>query len=207
MIFRIFSPLVALLIVTSAGAKNVDLVTLPARQTVQLTIYNAEDLTLAKETRFVTLKRGANNPNVTYYSPDDKSPWEIVEKAMKSAEQRCIPRGMDGRPWTWHVTDVRDAVQGVLLAMEKDEAIGETFNIAGPKPLLWDEVVEYLCQKLGEEYCECRLPNYWHFEFDLSKARGILGYDPQYDPKRMIDDGIAFREGKDIGVLPPAFAH
>jgi len=34
-----------------ASAKNVDLVTLPRRDTVQLTIYNSEDLTLAKETR------------------------------------------------------------------------------------------------------------------------------------------------------------
>ena len=45
----------------SAGvAKNVDLVTLPGRDTVQLTIYNSEDLTLVKETRQVTLKKGVN---------------------------------------------------------------------------------------------------------------------------------------------------
>jgi hypothetical protein len=41
-------------------AKNVDLVTLPARDTVQLTIYNSEDITLVKETRSVTLKKGLN---------------------------------------------------------------------------------------------------------------------------------------------------
>ena len=44
----------------SAAAKNVDLVTLPKRESVQLTIYNSEDITLAKETRYVTLKKGAN---------------------------------------------------------------------------------------------------------------------------------------------------
>ncbi len=43
-----------------AYAKNVDLVTLPDRETVQLTIYNSEDITLVKETRYITLKRGAN---------------------------------------------------------------------------------------------------------------------------------------------------
>jgi hypothetical protein len=43
-----------------AAAKNVDLVTLPSRQTVQLTIYNSEDITLVKETRYLTLKKGAN---------------------------------------------------------------------------------------------------------------------------------------------------
>lgn len=41
-------------------AENVDLVTLPAREGVQLTIYNSEDITLVKETRFITLKKGSN---------------------------------------------------------------------------------------------------------------------------------------------------
>ena len=50
-----------LLIAASAAvAKNVDLVTLPTRDSVQLTIYNSEDITLVKETRSVTLKRGMN---------------------------------------------------------------------------------------------------------------------------------------------------
>lgn len=41
-------------------AKNIDLVTLPAREGVQLTIYNSEDITLVKEQRFITLKKGIN---------------------------------------------------------------------------------------------------------------------------------------------------
>lgn len=41
-------------------AKNVDLSTIPPRDTVQLTIYNSEDLTLVRETRTVTFKKGIN---------------------------------------------------------------------------------------------------------------------------------------------------
>ena len=43
-----------------AQAKNIDLVTLPGRDKVQLTIYNSEDITLVKETRSLTFKKGAN---------------------------------------------------------------------------------------------------------------------------------------------------
>ena len=43
-----------------AQAKNVDLSTVPARQAVQLTIYNSEDLTLVRETRKVSFKKGVN---------------------------------------------------------------------------------------------------------------------------------------------------
>src|SRR5512145_1133250 len=44
----------------AASAKNVDLSTVPSRQSVQLTIYNSEDLTLVRETRVVTFKKGVN---------------------------------------------------------------------------------------------------------------------------------------------------
>ncbi|MCE9552346.1 MAG: hypothetical protein K8T91_03085, partial [Planctomycetes bacterium] len=43
-----------------ASARNVDLSTVPKRDTVQLTIYNSEDITLVRETRIVTFKKGAN---------------------------------------------------------------------------------------------------------------------------------------------------
>ena len=49
-----------LLAAFAVRAENVDLSTVPARNTVQLTIYNSEDLTLVRETRKVTFKPGAN---------------------------------------------------------------------------------------------------------------------------------------------------
>ena len=43
-----------------AQARNVDLATVPPRDSVQLTIYNSEDLTLVRETRSLSLKKGIN---------------------------------------------------------------------------------------------------------------------------------------------------
>jgi hypothetical protein len=45
---------------TLAQARNIDLSTIPSRDTVQLTIYNSEDLTLVRETRRLTFKKGLN---------------------------------------------------------------------------------------------------------------------------------------------------
>ena len=53
-------PILILLTAAPALARNIDLSTVPSRDTVQLTIYNAEDLTLVRETRQVTFKQGAN---------------------------------------------------------------------------------------------------------------------------------------------------
>ncbi len=54
---------ILLLIISVAGGAaraKVDLVTLPSRDTVQLTIYNSADLTLVRESRALTLKDGKN---------------------------------------------------------------------------------------------------------------------------------------------------
>ena len=55
--------LVAAVLLLASGvaqARDIDLVTLPPRDAVQLTIYNSEDLTLVKEIRSITFKRGVN---------------------------------------------------------------------------------------------------------------------------------------------------
>ncbi|MDP6557455.1 MAG: hypothetical protein QGG71_22510, partial [Pirellulaceae bacterium] len=47
-------------LVAQARAENVDLSTVPNRDTVQLTIYNSEDITLVRETRKISFKKGGN---------------------------------------------------------------------------------------------------------------------------------------------------
>ena len=53
--------MLTLITLTQPGrAENVDLSTVPNRDTVQLTIYNSEDLTLVRETRKISFKTGTN---------------------------------------------------------------------------------------------------------------------------------------------------
>lgn len=55
----IYTLSIALLLVSQGYAK-IDLVTLPNRDTVQLTIYNSADLTLVRESRALTMRQGLN---------------------------------------------------------------------------------------------------------------------------------------------------
>ncbi len=59
---RLLLPLLILasLAAVEARAKNIDLSTVPDRAKVQLTIYNSEDLTLVRETRKLSFKKGVN---------------------------------------------------------------------------------------------------------------------------------------------------
>src|SRR5512135_475746 len=49
-----------LLFICPTAFARINVVTLPGRDTVQLTIYNSADLTLAKETRVLTFRKGLN---------------------------------------------------------------------------------------------------------------------------------------------------
>ena len=52
--------LIAMLIMPAVSRGKVDLVTLPSREKVQITIYNSADLTLARDIRTLTMRKGAN---------------------------------------------------------------------------------------------------------------------------------------------------
>ena len=57
---KILLPILALALLAPALSAKEELVTLPERDSVQLTIYNSEDLTLVRERRTLTFKEGEN---------------------------------------------------------------------------------------------------------------------------------------------------
>ena len=67
-------------------ARNVDLSTVPKRDSVQLTIYNSEDLTLVRETRTVTFKKGVN-PLQFSWANTLIDPTSVELKFMTSADK------------------------------------------------------------------------------------------------------------------------
>ncbi len=82
---RVCTLLIAAVLVSGAYAK-VDLVTLPPRDTVQLTIYNSADMTLARESRALTLKQGENALQFSWENTlIDPTSLEMVPKAAAGA--------------------------------------------------------------------------------------------------------------------------
>jgi len=75
---------VLFIIVTIAGVSQakIDLVTLPSRDTVQLTIYNSADMTLVRESRALTLKDGENKLQFSWANTlIDPTSLEMLPKA------------------------------------------------------------------------------------------------------------------------------
>ena len=69
-------------VITSVAYCKVDLVTLPSRDTVQLTIYNSADMTLVRESRALTLIDGENNLQFSWANTlIDPTSLEMLPKA------------------------------------------------------------------------------------------------------------------------------
>jgi hypothetical protein len=79
---RIILTLLLIAAITGSARAKVDLVTLPARDTVQLTIYNSADMTLARESRALTLKDGENKLQFSWANTlIDPTSLEMLPKA------------------------------------------------------------------------------------------------------------------------------
>jgi len=74
--------LLIIIAVASVAQAKVDLVTLPSRETVQLTIYNSADMTLVRESRDLTLKNGGNKLQFSWANTlIDPTSLEMLPKA------------------------------------------------------------------------------------------------------------------------------
>ena len=128
---------------------------------------------------------------------------EVTESVPVADDALVIMRDRNGRPWRKHVADVRDIVGGCVAALDHPAARGHAIQLGAPEAFDWDTTVPYLAAKLGRTYVDAKdtgTPTY--YEFDLTRCRSLLGYQPQYGTHRMIDDAVAYLNGSDINVVP-----
>ena len=66
----------------------------------------------------------------------------------------------------------------------------------------WEEHVPWLAERYGLEFVEARLPESNFFEFDLSKIKALLGYEPRHDVQGVVETAEAMFRGEETGVVP-----
>jgi len=79
---------------------------------------------------------------------------------------------------------IHDIVRANMLAMERTESDGEVINVGCGKPITIRRVAELLAESLGRNVQpvitnKFRAGDIRHCYADISKARKLLGYEPQ----------------------------
>jgi len=125
-----------------------------------------------------------------------------LEDKAKEGKRLLIPYAEDGKPYIQQLVDVRIVVQGLILGLEKPAAVGETFNLAMASPFSYEEAIPYISKALKIPYLKAVLPlKPIRQNMSVSKARMLLGYDPQYDIFKMVDSALAYIRGEDKTVV------
>ena len=124
-------------------------------------------------------------------------------RAQWTGEDRLLlSRNPNGEPHWQPFCDVRDIALGLILGIERGEAVGEEFNLGGAADLDWGEAVPWLAERYGTGYADARLPSPNYFTLDLTKIRTRLGYEPQHDFKSVVETAEAIRRGEETDVVP-----
>ena len=114
-----------------------------------------------------------------------------LQAQLKDDNTLLLARDSNGIPYMFHCVDVRDIVLGLLQMLEVPSAVGEAFNLSGPAPFTYDQVIPYLAQKTGYPFVDaCILGPSIRIHHSTAKARQLLGYDPQRNIFNSIDDGM-----------------
>ncbi len=115
---------------------------------------------------------------------------EGVIGALDRKNKKIIKKlDINGKPLIRQDNHVDDVVQGILLALEKDEAVGQDFNIGGPAPYSTSELCNILSEKYGWSVVEQK-SDWYSWTLDSSKARSVLGYRPQVNVLDWLRDKI-----------------
>ncbi|SLK08773.1 NAD-dependent epimerase/dehydratase family protein [Novosphingobium mathurense] len=114
----------------------------------------------------------------------------LAEQVPDKGNPAVSVSGPSGTPWSLHVGDVRDIVDGVLLALRHPAALGEVFNIAGPASTRYDEGARVISAAFGVPIYNVTMPTDWRLEVDISKAQRLLGFSPQWTFEKMVNSVV-----------------
>ena len=147
------------------------------------------------------LKASAKTPESGTYHPDGEAIANDILAKAERPDQPCAVRDEKGRPWLWSPSDARDTARACICALEHPAAVGEAFNAPIYRPLAFPEVAAYLAEKTGIPLLEVEAPVQWVYWSDCSKAKTLIGYDPQCTMEVIFDTALADQAGESADVI------
>lgn len=112
---------------------------------------------------------------------------DILRRADPGHPAHVLARNQQGRPFQMHITETRDIVRGIMLAMTHDAAVGDVFNVGSTDPVDFASLLPQLAQITGLPIVTVDLPGqgvFYHTAND--KIRTTLGYEPEWPMDRML---------------------
>ena len=134
--------------------------------------------------------------------PDTQSMLDNLRAQWTGEDRLLLSRNPNGVPHKQHFCDVRDIARGLVLGIEKEEAVGEEFTLGGSAIIDWGEAVPWLAERYDLSFADARMPEANYFTLDLTKIQTRLGFKPKHDLVNIVETAEAIRRGEETEVVP-----
>ena len=126
-------------------------------------------------------------PGESYKGKTASMAYQLYKQMREGKRPRLFKWGEQRRDFVY----IKDVIRANLLAMERD--VSGIFNIATGMARSFNEIVSILNQLLGTnlepDYFDCPYDFYQNYtQADITKAKELLGYEPQYSLEEGIKD-------------------
>ncbi|MCB8821081.1 NAD-dependent epimerase/dehydratase family protein [Microvirga rosea] len=112
-------------------------------------------------------------------------------------EALVVSRNENGRPFKMHITDTRDMIDGILLALKSPKAAGRTYNLGATTPVDFAEALPLMAKMTDLPLKTVDLPGSGvYYETSNARIREELGFDPKWTIERMISEAAAARAAR-----------
>jgi nucleoside-diphosphate-sugar epimerase len=117
-----------------------------------------------------------------------------ASRADEYIKSGAVPLMLDpeGKPVKRNFVHVDDLVESILLVLDHPKARQQTFNICMDEPVDYQQVANHLRETRRIPSVEIKTP-YQSTWLDNTKAKFLLGWQPHYDLKRLIDEAWTYQ--------------
>ncbi|MES0883890.1 NAD-dependent epimerase/dehydratase family protein [Roseibium sp. SCP14] len=145
--------------------------------------------------RFFLRQRVAQQRNFGNHAVAD-----LLAAADPGIPAHILARNENGRPFQMHITDTRDMIQGVELALDASEAAGDIFNLGATDPVDFTTLLEKMSKITGYPVVTVDLPGAGvYYETSNEKIRQELGFKPEWTIDRMLTEAAEARTKRMTG--------
>jgi UDP-glucose 4-epimerase len=106
----------------------------------------------------------------------------LLSEFDDGSEQLLLSRGADGEPYRMPIADTRDTAAGIVAAVTRREARGQTIALGPDAATDFATALPLMSEITGLRVVDLRLPGpAVSYAVDISLARQLLGFTPRHD--------------------------
>ena len=105
----------------------------------------------------------------TFFGPGDRLHFGRMADRLRAARGVIVGSGDNALPFVY----VTDVVQGLLLALNNERAVGQAYNIANDRPLTQKKILHAIAREIGASPSRLHVP--YHALYAAGYAAEVLG--------------------------------